>query len=127
MAQPERISSLDEEVNRYKAGLTTTMAPFIEDAQGKGQLYIHQPYGLYSSENHESWRKLFARMLPRWDRYANEHFLKGIENLCLDPARVPKLEEVNRFLKPLRSEERRVGKECRSMWSPYHQKYNTKY
>src|ERR1039458_8858189 len=24
------------------------------------------------------------------------------------------------LLKPLRSEERRVGKECRSRWSPYH-------
>ena len=24
------------------------------------------------------------------------------------------------FLKSLRSEERRVGKECRSRWSPYH-------
>ena len=24
------------------------------------------------------------------------------------------------FTKPLRSEERRVGKECRSRWSPYH-------
>ena len=23
-------------------------------------------------------------------------------------------------LKPIRSEERRVGKECRSRWSPYH-------
>src|SRR3989442_7691728 len=25
-----------------------------------------------------------------------------------------------RFLRPSRSEERRVGKECRSRWSPYH-------
>src|SRR5258707_3981295 len=25
---------------------------------------------------------------------------------------------------PHRSEERRVGKECRSRWSPYHYKYN---
>src|SRR3989454_9854932 len=25
-----------------------------------------------------------------------------------------------RFLRPARSEERRVGKECRSRWSPYH-------
>ena len=24
------------------------------------------------------------------------------------------------FIKPDRSEERRVGKECRSRWSPYH-------
>ena len=29
-----------------------------------------------------------------------------------------KLDETHRYL--LRSEERRVGKECRSRWSPYH-------
>src|SRR5438105_15901916 len=29
------------------------------------------------------------------------------------------------FELPLRSEERRVGKECRSRWSPYHQKKKT--
>ena len=27
---------------------------------------------------------------------------------------------INKFSKILRSEERRVGKECRSRWSPYH-------
>ena len=27
---------------------------------------------------------------------------------------------INKHLKRLRSEERRVGKECRSRWSPYH-------
>src|SRR6266849_8492370 len=27
---------------------------------------------------------------------------------------------------PRRSEERRVGKECRSRWSPYHQKKNSR-
>ena len=30
------------------------------------------------------------------------------------------LEEMDRFLEMHRSEERRVGKECRSRWSPYH-------
>lgn len=89
------------EVDRFKAGLTTTQAPFIEEAQGRGELYIFQPYDLYSSENHEAWRKLFARMLPRWERYANPHFLKGIASLCLDPERVPRLEDVNKFLEPL--------------------------
>ncbi|HTA46331.1 MAG TPA: phenylalanine 4-monooxygenase [Bryobacteraceae bacterium] len=63
--------------------------------------FIEQNYGLYSEENHEAWRRLFARMLPRWDRYANEHYLKGIHSLCLDPLHVPRLEDVNRFLKPL--------------------------
>jgi len=82
-------------------GLTTADSPFIEQAKRRGQLYIEQPYELYSEENHQAWRKLYARMLPCWDRYANEHFLKGIHSLCLNPERIPRLEEVNRFLSPL--------------------------
>ncbi|MCB8933447.1 MAG: phenylalanine 4-monooxygenase [Chthonomonadaceae bacterium] len=82
-------------------GLTTTQAPFIEQARANGELYIHQPYELYSDENHQAWRELYARMGDRWQRYANPHFLKGIENLCLDPNAVPRLEDVNKFLRPL--------------------------
>jgi len=81
--------------------MTTNESSFIEQAKRAGALYIQQPYDMYSEENHEAWRKLYARMLPRWDRYANEHFLKGIHSLCLDPNRIPRLEDVNRFLKPL--------------------------
>lgn len=83
------------------ASLTTTEAPLIEEARSKGQLYIHQPYDLYSTENHEVWRQLYRRMLPRWRRYANNRFLQGIDALCLDPERVPRLDDVNRFLCPL--------------------------
>lgn len=83
------------------SGLTTTKAPFIEQAQAKGELYITQPYELYNEDNHEAWRRLYDRMLPRWEKYANPHFLKGIENLCLDPTRVPRLADVNKFLAPL--------------------------
>lgn len=82
-------------------GMTTTRAPFIEKARENGELYIEQPYSLYSDENHETWRQLYHRMLPQWEKYANEHFLKGIQNLCLNPERVPKLEDVNKFLSPL--------------------------
>lgn len=82
-------------------GLTTTESPFIEAAQTKGQLYIQQPYELYSEENQQAWRKLFARISPRWERYANQHFLKGIGSLCLDPDHIPRLSDVNRFLKLL--------------------------
>jgi phenylalanine-4-hydroxylase len=82
-------------------GLTTTRAPFIERAQAEGRLYIHQPYELYSEANHEAWRRLFTRMGDRWRRYANPRFLQGIDNLCLDPQRVPRLQDVNRFLSPL--------------------------
>lgn len=82
-------------------GLTTTEAAFIEEARGQGQLYIHQPYELYSAENHAAWRSLYSRMKPKWQRYANQHFLRGIASLCFNPDYVPKLDEVNRFLNPL--------------------------
>ncbi len=82
-------------------GLTTAEASFIDDARSRHELYIHQPYELYSEENHEAWRRLYSRMLPRWERYANEFFLRGIQSLSLNPNRVPKLDDVNRFLSPL--------------------------
>ena len=82
-------------------GLTTTRAPFIEQARAAGELYMHQPYDLYSEENHVAWQRLYSRMHDRWAKYANEHFLRGIESLCFNPNSVPKLEDVNRFLNPL--------------------------
>ncbi|HEX8847902.1 MAG TPA: phenylalanine 4-monooxygenase [Gemmatimonadaceae bacterium] len=83
------------------SGLTTTKAHFIEQAQASGQLYIHQPYELYSEDNHEAWRRLYDRMADRWRKYANHRFLQGIDVLCLDPRRVPRLEDVNKFMAPL--------------------------
>ncbi|MBI2680426.1 MAG: phenylalanine 4-monooxygenase [Candidatus Solibacter usitatus] len=84
-----------------KAGLTTNDAVFIDEARKNGTRFIHQPYALYSDENHETWRRLYARMLPRWRQFGNPHFLQGIDSLCLDPRRVPRLADVNRFLNPL--------------------------
>ncbi len=63
--------------------------------------FIQQNYDLYTEADQEAWRRLFARMLPRWDRYANSHYLEGIHALCLDPQHIPRLEDVNRFLRPL--------------------------
>ena len=83
------------------AGLTTSEAPFIEQARASGELFIRQPYELYSNENQQSWRTLYARIVPRWERYANPQFLRGVGALCLDPERIPRLEDVNRFLNPL--------------------------
>jgi len=82
-------------------GLTTGHAPFVEKARNRGELYITQAYDLYSEENHEAWRKLYHRIRPRWDRYANEHFLHGIEVLDLPPDRIPRLADVNQRLQPL--------------------------
>ena len=83
------------------SGLTTGHAPFVEEARHRGELYIEQKYELYSAENHESWKRLYQRIQSRWARYANDHFLKGIEVLDLPPDRVPRLTEINQRLEPL--------------------------
>ena len=82
-------------------GLTTGESAFIEGARLAGQRFISQPYELYSEENHAAWRRLYAGMESRWARHANAPFLRGLASLRLDPDRVPRLEDVNRFLAPL--------------------------
>lgn len=83
------------------AGLTTNHAAFIEQARTHGDIFIEQPYELYTPENHLAWRELFARIRPRWERYANSRFLEGVSKLALDPNAVPRLSDVNHFLAPL--------------------------
>lgn len=84
-----------------ESGLTTGSAPFIEEARSRGDLYIEQAYDLYSEANHESWSRLCERIRPRWERYANDHFLRGIEVLRLPSDRIPRLGEINRILQPM--------------------------
>jgi phenylalanine-4-hydroxylase len=88
-------------VRQEPRGLTTNRAPFIEGARARGDLFITQPYEEYSQDNHNTWAKLFSGMQGRWERYANHRFLEGIEALALPSDRVPRLDEVNRFLAPL--------------------------
>jgi len=76
-------------------GLTTGSAPFVEEARNRGELYITQAYELYSKPNHEAWASLFGRMNGRWERYANDHFLRGLEVLHLPSDRIPRLSDVN--------------------------------
>lgn len=82
-------------------GLTTTRAPFIENAQQSGELFIHQPYELYSEENQDTWRRLYRSILPKWEKYANPKFMEGVQNLMLSPDAIPRLDDVNKFLEPM--------------------------
>ncbi|MBC7529311.1 MAG: phenylalanine 4-monooxygenase [Chthonomonadaceae bacterium] len=84
----------------FAPGLTTTQAPFIENARLQGQLYIEQPYDLYSEGNHRAWRGLYERMRPQWERFAHPRFLEGVESLSIPSDRVPRLDEINAFLQP---------------------------
>jgi len=64
-------------------------------------LYIEQDYRLYSARDHDTWSRLYSRLQPRWERFANDRFQAGIGSLCLPTDRIPRLDEVNRFLWPL--------------------------
>ena len=44
----------------------------------------------------------------------------GVSNVCLTLGKTEILKHINVSFEEGRSEERRVGKECRSRWSPYH-------
>lgn len=55
----------------------------------------------YTAAEHATWNRLYTRIQPEWRRYANRHFLAGVEALRLSPSHIPQLDEVNRFLAPL--------------------------
>src|SRR6201997_5330773 len=58
------------------------------------------------------------------DLYDQTSFLEVIKHFVLtrsfSKGRVVRVEPTRMIRRPPRSEERRVGKECRSRWSPYH-------
>lgn len=60
--------------------------------------FISQDYERYTAEDHKSWQLLWQRLQPRWQRFANDHFLHGIEALKLPPDRIPRLADINPIL-----------------------------
>ena len=67
----------------------------------KGETYIRQPYQLYSAENQTIWQKLYWGITPEWERFACREFLDGIRPLRLGRQCIPRLAEVNPYLKRL--------------------------
>src|SRR5256885_6616456 len=61
-----------------------------------------------------------ARSSPRWQTGKPPHKPPACEAECASPSPSALVGEGGSALCAERSEERRVGKECRSRWSPYH-------
>ena len=81
--------------------LTTGRADVIQRAQTRGELFIEQPYELYSEANQETWRRLYRALAGKWEQHAHPRFLDGAARLALDPDRIPRLADINGFLEPL--------------------------
>ena len=73
----------------------------------------------------DKFSKLFADILKLWGKYGGS-YLTGMGNTLILALVGTVIGCVIGFICgvlntiPYRSEERRVGKECRSRWSPYH-------
>lgn len=80
------------------AGLTTTETPLIENAAEAGVYFVEQPYDEYSEENHETWRRLYSEIAPKWQTMAVSQFLDGVERLPIGPDAIPKVNDINRVL-----------------------------
>src|SRR2546422_10477987 len=111
----ERVAQFRDQTRRFLAGKLSE--DDFRALRLRNGLYIQRyapmlriaiPYGLLSTRQ---LRKL-ADISRRYDR-AYGHFSTR-QNLQLN---LPRLEQVPDILAELRSEERRVGKECRSRWS----------
>src|SRR3712207_9249803 len=101
---------------------------FNVTAESQGRLQVAR---LYQLTNDAGVRDMFSFLLARDTMHQNQ-WLAAIEELEKDgleetpvPSNFPQEREMSevayRFMNfSERSEERRVGKECRSRWSPYH-------
>ena len=59
-------------------------------------------------------------MIRRFDKYKNEQYAGRIGQTAEEHNDIKRSTDLVISGKEHRSEERRVGKECRSRWSPYH-------
>jgi phenylalanine-4-hydroxylase len=75
--------------------------PPIEEAQELALTlpdFVAQPYDAYSEEAHDVWRLLYERRMTTLFETGSEVFLTGLEQIGLNPRRVPELDDVNRRL-----------------------------
>src|SRR3712207_3172268 len=79
----------------------------IQDSKGRIQVYITRD-DICPGENKDLYNKVFKKLLDIGDFIGVKGFVFKTQT-----------GEISVHAKELRSEERRVGKECRSRWSPY--------
>ena len=70
-----------------------------------------------SQEDLEVWKKITIQLKRNKPEVLIKKNISGLK-IKKSSKSLPKAPELKPFI--IRSEERRVGKECRSRWSPYH-------
>ena len=82
------------------------------------QIIEHNEYARLAIKGQQGKRDVQAPRGIIYDRRLNELAINvTVSRVIAEPRRIT---DIPGTAKKLRSEERRVGKECRSRWSPYH-------
>lgn len=84
-----------------RVGAPTHLENGISPGVATPSHFIEQSYSQYTVHDHQTWKTLYSRMIPLWERYANHRYLDGLARLQLNPQRIPRLDQVNRLLNPL--------------------------
>src|SRR3989449_3705052 len=88
---------------------------------GVGWLLVGKPFGARSAETARVPKRIVVLPFTNLGPVGQEYFADGVtEEITARLAAVGDLRVIGSTSATARSEERRVGKECRSRWSPYH-------
>ncbi len=61
---------------------------------------VSQAYESYTTEDHQTWQRLFARLIPIWKRYAHPLFLEGLHKTGISDDVIPRIDSISELLKP---------------------------
>ncbi len=61
--------------------------------------FMVQHWELYSEENHDTWRRLYARRIDSLREQASNVFLAGFDAMNFEPDQIPKVTQVNDVLR----------------------------
>lgn len=60
---------------------------------------VHQPLHLYTEQDHQTWRTLYARQAQLLNGRACDEYLRGLQQLRMSHERVPNFNELNEILR----------------------------
>ena len=119
---------LADEINRAPAKVQSALLEAMQERQvtiGEETFKLEEPFLVLATQNPIEQEGTYPLPEAQMDRFMlklNITYPNRKEELEIlkRMAQIGKKIKIDPIIKPERSEERRVGKECRSRWSPYH-------
>ena len=120
-ANRQEINVLRYGVDKAKFGKVLAMFDFLPDfTLGFNYINVEGGHTTQANDGEDAWGATFSVNLPIWRTKLNAGFKEKKAKLTAAVENLKNKQNEVEYELNDRSEERRVGKECRSRWSPYH-------